>query len=120
MSTTKQFGFRLLVQSFMEHKIGEKHSSVKKVEMALDPSSNLNIDAYLKENGKAGLTKAGMEIVTAVLVQALVSNIHQAHEEQYIDSAKHLREIISALEDGFVAQAKLIKGSKFSDINQEQ
>jgi len=117
MSRTKEFGFRVIVQTFMEHKEGDKYSSIKKIEMSLEPSPNLNADSYLKEQGKGGPTKQGSEAITSILIQALVANIHQSHQNEEIDSAAHLRKIISLLEDGFIAQSETIKGTRFTNLN---
>lgn len=62
---------------------------------------NLDIRQYYQpENGI--LNEAGYKIMTELLIQGLNVNIQGAHQQGKIDSAKHLRQVISRLEDLFV------------------
>ncbi len=57
-------------------------------------------------------TRDGSQVLSNVLIQGLVANIHMAHEKGFRDSAEHLRWIISELERGFVTVAN-VEQSKF-------
>lgn len=48
------------------------------------------------------LKSVGREMITESLTEALIANIHHMHADGLKDSAIHLREIIKALELGFV------------------
>lgn len=117
MAKTQTFAFKVVVQAIMEHEEGSKTSSSKQVEMMLYPSPNLDQRQYLTNGKGSNPTEAGSNAITVTLVQGLVSNIHQAHQLKTIDSAAHLRKIISMLEDGFVSQAEVITNTNFTDIN---
>lgn len=69
-------------------------------EFNLYMSSNLDQSHYITKEGVPNAE--GAKALTQVLVQGLVANIHSCHEEGYIDSAEHLRAIISELERGFI------------------
>ena|SRR5690606_23394852 len=74
----------------------------------LSPSNNLNLSSYVNLDGS--MTKDGCKVFTHALVHGLVSNIHAAHQAGHIDSAEHLRLIISELERGFIQQIKIETG----------
>jgi hypothetical protein len=65
----------------------------------------LDVQHYFDQNGSPNIT--GGHVVTDVLVQALIGNIHAMHQEGKIDSAQHLRRVIKELERGFIAQVKI-------------
>lgn len=117
MARTQTFAFKVVVQAIMEHKEGSATSKSKQVEMMLYPSPNLDKRQYLTNGEGSSPTEAGSHAITMTLVQGLVANIHQAHQLKTIDSAAHLRKIISMLEDGFIQQAETKPGSTFTDIN---
>lgn len=55
--------------------------------------------------------KEGMRAQTMGFVQGIVSNIHASHQLGYIDSAEHLRYVISEIERGFAkANIEVRKG----------
>ena len=62
--------------------------------------SILDQNRYIDKNGV--YTLAGTQVITNTLVQALIGNIHVAHENKVWDSAAHLRKVIQELEDGFI------------------
>ncbi len=68
--------------------------------IALD---NHQEQVYLDSKGYPNA--AGSKVLSNVLIQGLVGNIHAAHENKYRDSAEHLRWIISELEQGFASVA---------------
>ena len=90
---------------------GGQTSALKSVDFNLDVSDNQNKSAYLDKEGLP--TKIGTKALTQTFVQGLVGNIHQAHENQFWDSAEHLRYIISELERAFV-QVPHLKKSDFT------
>jgi hypothetical protein len=49
--------------------------------------------------------------ISKFLVEALAGNIHTSHQQGHIDSAEHLREIISRLEDLFVSNCTVDIGT---------
>jgi hypothetical protein len=81
---------------------GDKKPKVDSINFNLQPSQHFDKSMYVEDDGL--LTKHGSNALTQVLVQSLIGNIHQAHQRGLIDSAEHLRKIISELERGFVAQ----------------
>lgn len=70
--------------------------------LQLNISSNLDKMAYFNQDGT--MTKDGFMVSTDAMVQCIIGNIHAAHQSGDVDSAKHLRHVISELERGFVAQ----------------
>ena len=80
------------------------HPQLTNVDVRLNLPDYLDPSAYY-ENGR--LTSAGVIVVTSILTQGLIANIHGAHQYKLRDSAEHLRYIISELERGFVAQVKV-------------
>lgn len=68
--------------------------------ISLQCSPNVDASRYMMDNGI--LKEDGSRVVTNVLVQGLIANIHLAHTEGWKDSAEHLRFIIAELERGFV------------------
>lgn len=89
----------------MEQTQGEKTSRHLETKINVDVSSNLDRKQYLDKDDLP--TAQGSKVLTGVLIQGLVANIHQAHQNGYRDSAEHLRYIISELERGFVAVANV-------------
>lgn len=66
------------------------------------------------------MTKEACEATTKTLVSAIAGNIHYAHQKGMIDSAEHLREVISELEKLFIQNARMklskIKEGEFTDF----
>jgi hypothetical protein len=89
----------------IKHDLTTNKSRHDGVNILLETSENLDRSKYIKSDGY--LTEEGNKILTQVLVQALIGNIHLAHQHNKIDSAKHLREIISELEIGFIRNVKI-------------
>ena len=118
-----EVGFSVKCQSVFETKESGANvtANLKYTEYDLEVSGNLEESMYMVEqpDGSYKFTKAGNEVVTATLVTALVSNIHNAHDSGLIDSAAHLRLIIKKLEEGFVTivHENEVK-NQFTDISQ--
>lgn len=74
-------------------------------DVTLGMSPNMNINSFFDENDFPN--KEGCEVITRTLVSAISGNIFMAHQQGYIDSAKHLRMIISQLEEMFVMNPTL-------------
>lgn len=79
-----------------------------RTDIYLDTSDNLAKPHYVNNDGS--MTKDGCKVFTQTLVQGLVGNIHAAHQAGHMDSAEHLRYIISELERGFIQQTKIETG----------
>jgi len=90
----------------LEH-TGGQTSALKSVDFNLDISNNMNKSMYLDDDGLP--TKVGTKALTQAFVQGLVGNIHQAHQNNFWDSAQHLRYIISELERAFIEVPHLKK-----------
>lgn len=86
---------------------GNKQSKHDGCSILLDVVPPLKAAAYMEPNGM--LTCDGSKIMTNVLTQGLIANIHLAHQEGWRDSAEHLRYVIAELEKGFVAVADVVK-----------
>lgn len=91
-----------------EHTEGEKTSRHIATDFNLEVSDNLDKSKYLDKNDLP--TSEGTKALTNVFVQALVGNIHQAHQNGFWDSAEHLRYIIKELERGFAEPATATEG----------
>lgn len=89
----------------LEHKKGSSKSKHLSTDFNLEVSDNMDRNAYFDEDELPN--KGGSQLLTNVLVQGLLGNIHQCHEKGYRDSAEHLRYIISELERGFVEVANV-------------
>lgn len=89
------------------HKHGSDKSKHDYTNVNLILGNSLDKKAYFTSEELPN--KAGTKVLSNVLIQGLVANIHQAHENNYIDSATHLRWIISELERGFVTVANVSK-----------
>jgi hypothetical protein len=93
----------------VDYNTTKKMFSHVSTEFNLIPASNVNEDSFLDEDGLPNAF--GADVVTNVLVQGLVGNIHTCHQLGYRDSAEHLRFIISELERGFVEVVKVSKSN---------
>lgn len=104
-----EFSFEAKVVLTLEHKEGMTKSNHVATDFNLDVIGKLDRRKYLdKENLP---TKDGSQVLSNVLVQGLVGNIHMAHENGFRDSAEHLRWIISELERGFVSVVNVEKSN---------
>lgn len=102
-----EFSFEAKVVLHLEHKQGQEKSKHKGVDFNLSVSKGLDAKAYFDAEGLPN--QAGYHVLTNVLIQGIIGNIHQSHENGYRDSAEHLRYIISELERGFVEVAEVTK-----------
>ena len=104
-----EFSFEAKVVLTLEHKAGMPTSKHVATTFNLDVLGHLDKSHYLDSEGLP--TKEGSKILSNVLVQGLIGNIHLAHDEGFRDSAEHLRWIISELERGFVNVANVSKSN---------
>lgn len=102
-----EFSFEGRVVLTLNHEEGANHSTHVSTDFNLDVIGGLDRTKYLDEEDLPN--KEGSKVLTNVLVQGLIGNIHMAHENGYRDSAEHLRWIISELESGFVALTTIEK-----------
>lgn len=100
-----EFSFEATVVLTLEHKKGYVFSRHVSTDFNLDVSENLNKKEYLNEKDLP--TEKGSQVLTNVLIQGLIGNIHMAHQKGYRDSAEHLRFIIAELERGFLQVANV-------------
>lgn len=75
----------------------------------LDIGNNLDKSSYLDSEGL--LTKDGSNVLSNVLIQGLIGNIHLAHQKEFRDSAEHLKWIVAELERGFIEQVEIEKST---------
>jgi len=95
-----EFSFEAKVVLTLEYKKGMATSKHVATDLNLEVIGELDKTQYLDKEDLP--TEAGSKVLSNVLVQGLVGNIHLAHEKGFRDSAEHLRWIISELERGFV------------------
>ena len=94
-----EFSFEAKVVLHLDHSKNANRANHVATDFNLECSPNLDETKYLDD----GLpTDEGSKVLSNVLIQGLVANIHMAHEKKFRDSAEHLRWIISELERGFV------------------
>ena len=105
-----EFSFKAEVLLTLDYQKGANTSRHVSTEFNLECLGAIDKNAYIKDGVP---NKEGSKVLTNVLVQGLIGNIHQSHEKGYKDSAQHLREIISELEKGFAMVAK-VSDSTFS------
>jgi hypothetical protein len=105
-----EFSFEAKVVLTLEHKQGMATSKHVATDFNLEVDKQLDRKQYLDSEDLP--TEAGSKVLSNILVQGLVGNIHMAHEKGFRDSAEHLRWIISELERGFVTVAN-VEQSKF-------
>jgi 3',5'-cyclic AMP phosphodiesterase CpdA len=99
-----EFSFEARVVLTLEHKEGMPSSKHKATNFNLFVFGDLDERVYLKDDLP---TQEGSAVLSTVLVQGLVGNIHAAHQSGFRDSAEHLRWIIAELEKGFAAVAEV-------------
>lgn len=100
-----EFSFEAKVVLTLEHKKGMATSKHVATDFNLKVIGELDKKQYLDKEHL--LTQAGSKVLSNVLIQGLVGNIHLAHEKGFRDSAEHLRWIISELERGFIEVANV-------------
>jgi len=105
-----EFSFEAKVVLTLEHKKGMATSKHVATDFNLEVNGILDKRQYIDKEDLP--TQDGSKVLSNVLVQGLIGNIHLAHEKGFRDSAEHLRWIISELERGFVAVAN-VKQSNF-------
>jgi hypothetical protein len=100
-----QFETRVVLD--LEHTGGpsSKHISTR---MNLNCSSNIDNTLYMDETGFP--TKEGSLVMTNVLIQGLVCNIHQSQANGFRNDSEHLRYIIAELERGFASVVEVGRG----------
>jgi hypothetical protein len=102
------FSFEARSILVMEHEPGMQSSRLVETQFNLDVSDNLDKSAYLTEDDIP--TKEGHRMLTNVLVQGLISNIHVAHKKGYRNDSEHIRYIKDELQRGFVENVTVEKG----------
>lgn len=100
-----EFSFEAKVVLNLEHKKGMTTSKHVATDFNMEVSDNLVRNQYMDKEDLP--TEAGSKVLSNVLVQGLVGNIHLSHERGFRDSAEHLRWIISELERGFITVANV-------------
>lgn len=91
----------------LDHKEGARPRVIA-TDLHLGMNDILDRSMYMNEDGVPN--EDGVKVFTNILVQGLVGNIHYAHQNGYIDSAKHLRYVIEQLERGFMQVVNIEKG----------
>jgi len=99
-----EFTLEARVVLTLENKKGMSRSKHISTDFNLNVSDNLDKTQYLENDLP---TKEGFKVLSNILIQGLVGNIHQAHERGFRNDAEHLRWVISELERGFVAIAEV-------------
>jgi hypothetical protein len=102
-----EFTFEAFVRLTMDHQEGQERSYHVATEFLLEPQSPLDRSVYLDEDELPN--QEGSRVLSNVLIQGLVGNIHLAHDNGWRDSAEHLRWIIGELEKGFIQVANIEK-----------
>lgn len=100
-----EFSFEAKVVLELEHKENSNTSKHVATKFNMSVSKNLDKKKYIDKEDLP--TKEGSIVLSNVLIQGLVGNIHFAHEKNYRDSAEHLRWIISELERGFASVSNI-------------
>lgn len=106
----EQYTFTATSQLIVEH--NEKTGKTRLIEtnVSLEMSENLDPTEYISEENQT-FTKEGCIALSNALIQGLLASINIAHQEGLIDSAQHLRKIISELERGFIEVVQIEKGN---------
>ena len=104
-----EYSFEAKVVLKLEHKKGMVTSKHVATDFNLFVNKVLNKTIYLDKDDCP--TKVGAEMLSNVLIQGLIGNIHMSHEKHFRYSAEHLRWIISELERGFVTVAEVHKSN---------
>lgn len=103
-----KFSFTVTTILRLDHQPGASTSYHNGTDIRLDVSVGMDAEAYIEKGGLPN--QEGSKVITNVLVQGLVANIHSCHQKGFRDSAEHLRFIIAELERGFIHPAKVSEG----------
>lgn len=103
-----EFSFEAKVVLTLEHELGKQSSKHVATDFNLEVDPKLDRTQYLDNDVP---TKEGAKILSNVLVQGLIGNIHSAHQLGFRDSAEHLRWIIEELTRGFATVANVDKST---------
>lgn len=85
----------------------ENNSKPQLSECSIDLIEPEGLTGYRDE--EESLNKFGVKALSQVLVQGLNANIQGAHQNGIMDSAEHLRYVISELERAFVNVTEVIE-----------
>lgn len=102
-----EFTFKAEVHLRLEHKQSWATSKHVATEFNLIVPKEMDQKAYLKDGVP---TAAGTKVLTNVLVQGLIGNMHQGLENGFMSIPDHLKYIISELERGAFEVTKAEKG----------
>jgi hypothetical protein len=102
-----EFQFKAVVVLTVEHNAETENAYHRRTEFNLVIDDDLNKEGYFTEEGLAN--ESGSEVLSNILVQGLIGNIHLAHQQGFRDSAAHLRWIIAELEQGFITNYDISK-----------
>lgn len=96
MSKTEKIKFTVISELNVNYEPITQTQTHGGLKWALELSDNLTEDMYFTNPGE--LNKNGVLAVTKVLCNALVANIHYAHQIKVLDSAEHFRDAIKEME----------------------
>lgn len=99
-----RFSFEAKTVLELEHEHGAKTSKHIETKVNLYPSKNMDKSMYLDKYDLP--TAYGSKVLTNVLVQGLIANIHSANNNGFWKDHEHMKYIISELERGFVTIAE--------------
>lgn len=97
--------FKVISVLVVDHNPGIKKSKHKHTMFNLELSDNLDKPRYFDKEGLAN--KEGSQLITAVLVESLIGNIHMAQQKGYRNDVEHLKHIIAELERGFASNVNI-------------
>ena len=95
-----EYSFKSTSEITLELKPGSTKSKLLTTKFNLECSDNLDISNYVDKEGF--VTADGSKVLSNVLIQGLIGNIHMSHQKGVRNDAEHLRWIISELERGFI------------------
>ena len=99
--TSTQIHFTAIAQLVLDVNPITLKSTPVETNIRIDCSPELDESKYISE--ETVFTKEGSKIATMAFCQAIIGNIHIAHENGFRDSAEHLRYIIETITKGFAA-----------------
>jgi hypothetical protein len=95
--------FTVISKLILEHTPGSKELPQHKgLKWFLELSRPLDPNHYFENDNP---NAEGVKVITKVLCNALIANIHYAHQMKLKDSAEHFREAIEEMQSLFVAVA---------------
>lgn len=95
-----EYSFKSTCEITLEFKQSSNMSKLKTTKFNLECSENIDISKYVDKEGF--VTSDGSKVLSNVLIQGLIGNIHMSHQKGVRNDAEHLRWIISELERGFI------------------